>query len=166
MELNRLQLRSRGRASAGQPVGLNHEGKLDVSLYATRGTWTPVLTFATPGSHAITYTDRAGKYLLIPGLMVFFDLYIDINAFTVGTASGDARVTLPFAVGSNTGAPCTLFVQGVDMPGTVGSVVFHPRANQTYGTLGTVQDNGSVSYAQASAFASGDHISTTGFYFL
>ena len=59
--------------------------------YAT-GTWTPTLTFATPGDLAITYSARSGTYTKIGNLVVVhFD--ISTSAFTWTTASGNLQIT-------------------------------------------------------------------------
>lgn len=61
------------------------------------GTWTPVLTFVTPGDLAVTYGARYGDYEKI-GRQVTARLYLDTASFTHTTASGNLTVTgLPFA---------------------------------------------------------------------
>lgn len=58
--------------------------------------WTPVLTFATPGDLAVSYTAQVGRCTKI-GNMVFLDMNITTSAFTFTTASGQLRITgLPF----------------------------------------------------------------------
>lgn len=60
------------------------------------GTWTPVLTFATPGDLAVTYVVQQGSYTKI-GRVVFYTIDIQTSAFTWTTASGGALLTgLPF----------------------------------------------------------------------
>jgi hypothetical protein len=68
------------------------------------GTWTPVLTFATPGNLSVAYTDRIGRYTKI-GRLVFCDLNIETSTFTHTTASGNLNVTgLPFTSATLTNA--------------------------------------------------------------
>lgn len=63
-------------------------------------TWTPVLTFATPGDLAVAYAIRIGTYTKI-GNKVFCNLYVQLNSFTHTTAAGQLRITgLPFNAGS------------------------------------------------------------------
>lgn len=60
------------------------------------GTWTPALTFATPGDLATAYTIQEGTYVKI-GRWVFVTCELRLSTFTHTTASGNIRVTgLPF----------------------------------------------------------------------
>lgn len=60
------------------------------------GTWTPVLTFATPGDLSVAYSSRAGRYTKI-GRLVQLNFSVLTSTFTHTTASGTLRVTgLPF----------------------------------------------------------------------
>lgn len=60
------------------------------------GTWTPVLTFATPGNLAVTYSLQNGYYTKI-GRLVSISFVMVTSAFTWTTASGQLFVNgLPF----------------------------------------------------------------------
>jgi len=60
------------------------------------GTWTPVLTFVTPGDLAVTYTTQWGEWVLDAGI-VRLKFQIQTNTFTWTTSSGNARITgIPF----------------------------------------------------------------------
>jgi len=62
------------------------------------GTWTPTITFATPGNLSVTYSQRQGVYQKI-GNTVTLSFTIATSAFTHTTASGNARITgLPFNI--------------------------------------------------------------------
>lgn len=64
------------------------------------GSWTPTLTFATPGDQSIAYTLRTGVYTKI-GRVVHIQFTIVTSTFTHTTAAGNLSVTgLPFAAGS------------------------------------------------------------------
>lgn len=66
------------------------------------GTWTPVLTFTTPGTLSITYDVQSGVYTKV-GRVVELEFYIliGIGNFVKGTASGTMQITgLPFASNS------------------------------------------------------------------
>lgn len=67
------------------------------------GSWTPVLTFATPGNLAVTYTAQVGRYVRLGSLaLVWFTIHT--SAFTHTTASGNCRITgLPITPASVTG---------------------------------------------------------------
>jgi hypothetical protein len=61
------------------------------------GTWTPTITFATPGDLSVTYATQNGRYTKI-GDVVIANIDIQTATFTHTTASGALRVSLPFAV--------------------------------------------------------------------
>lgn len=67
------------------------KAKLDLITYAT-GTWTPVLSFDTPGNLAITYSAQSGSYTRI-GRRVRLEFAIATSAFTWTTSSGFIRIT-------------------------------------------------------------------------
>jgi hypothetical protein len=68
------------------------------------GSWTPVLTFDTPGNLSVSYTRQAGQYIKI-GRLVFVEFSIVTSAFTHTTAIGPARITgLPFTASNETDA--------------------------------------------------------------
>jgi hypothetical protein len=66
------------------------------------GTWTPALTFATPGTLALTYNLQSGIYTKIGRLVtVIFKVSFAAAGIIKGTASGNLSITgLPFTVGS------------------------------------------------------------------
>jgi hypothetical protein len=67
-----------------------------------QGTWTPALTFATPGNLVVAYSVQAGEYVRL-GNLVIAQFLITTSTFTHTTASGDARITgLPFTNGALT----------------------------------------------------------------
>lgn len=60
------------------------------------GTWTPTLTFATPGDLSVAYSTRVGNYTKI-GRLVTIVISITTSTFTHTTASGALSITgLPF----------------------------------------------------------------------
>ena len=66
------------------------------------GTWTPTLTFATPGNLSVTYTVQIGRYQRF-GKRVWVEASIETATFTHTTASGDLRIVgLPFDVDHDT----------------------------------------------------------------
>ena len=64
------------------------------------GTWTPVLTFATTGTMTYTASTASGIYTKI-GNVVTCRVALTLSAFTAGTASGQARISLPFTSAQN-----------------------------------------------------------------
>lgn len=62
------------------------------------GTWTPTLTFATPGDLSVVYSARVGAYTKV-GNRIFFDVFVASSTFTHTTASGNLMITgIPFTV--------------------------------------------------------------------
>ncbi len=60
------------------------------------GTWTPALSFATPGNLSVTYSSTFGTYTKV-GRMISISLRINTSAFTFTTAASFFQVTgLPF----------------------------------------------------------------------
>lgn len=60
------------------------------------GSWTPVLTFVTPGNLSVTYSVQLGYYIKI-GKLVMVSWQISTSAFTHTTANGALNITgLPF----------------------------------------------------------------------
>ena len=71
------------------------------------GTWTPVLTCATPGDLAVTYSLQVGKWSRI-GNRISVDIQLTTSAFSWATASGTVSVTglpfVPLSTGLHVGA--------------------------------------------------------------
>ena len=60
------------------------------------GTWTPALTFATPGNQSIAYTTQIGRYVRT-GRLVAAEFVVVTSTFTHTTAAGNLSITgLPF----------------------------------------------------------------------
>lgn len=83
---------------------------LGVTASSTSGTFTPAITFSTPGNLAITYSNQLGFYEKT-GRRVDVDIYLTTSAFTHATASGNLLVSgLPYAAENVTGhqptGPC------------------------------------------------------------
>jgi hypothetical protein len=58
----------------------------------SEGTWTPVLTFATPGNLSVTYSRQVGLFKRV-GNMIHAWFEITTSAFTHTTASGNVNIT-------------------------------------------------------------------------
>lgn len=86
-------------ASAGQikfPASQNASSDANTMDDYEEGTWTPTLTFGTPGDLSVTYGNQIGIYTKI-GRLVTVDFRIDTASFTHTTASGACTITgLPF----------------------------------------------------------------------
>ena len=64
------------------------------------GGWTPVLTFVTNGTMTYTASSESGVYTKI-GNVVTCRVNLVLSAFTAGTASGQARISLPIQSANN-----------------------------------------------------------------
>lgn len=68
-----------------------------VDLVTNDVAWTPVLTFATPGNLAVTYTTQFGRVTQLSANKVLVHVNIVTSAFTFTTATGNLQITgLPF----------------------------------------------------------------------
>lgn len=60
--------------------------------YPETGTWTPAITFATPGNLSVAYSTQLGNYIKI-GRLVVLNFFITTSSFTHTTASGNLNIT-------------------------------------------------------------------------
>lgn len=88
-----------GTAGKGVDFSANtHSAGMTSELFAwyEEGTWTPTITFQTPGDLSVSYSSRVGTYTRI-GNRVILQGYIVLSSFTYTTASGYLRLTgIPF----------------------------------------------------------------------
>ena len=81
------------------PATLNPSSDVNTLDDYEEGTWTPVITFDTPGNLSITYGTQGGYYTKI-GRLVTLHVRLATSAFTHTTASGNFIITgLPFSLG-------------------------------------------------------------------
>lgn len=79
---------------------------------ALSNTFTPALTFVTPGNLSVSYTTQQGSYYKI-GRMVFVKGNIITSSFTHTTASGNLQITgFPFAAETNANNLSRIDIQG------------------------------------------------------
>lgn len=62
------------------------------AMFVTSGTWTPTITFATPGDLTVAYSVRVGKYV-DDGTTITAEFNITTSTFTHTTASGAFSIT-------------------------------------------------------------------------
>ena len=110
------------------------------------GTFTPSLTFATPGTSSFSYSVQSGWYTKI-GRMVHYRLELRLTAFSKGTASGDLRVsglpftTANFGAGQFTGSFGAFYAP---LPTSAGHFPFFgARLNSTEGFFKVLRNNNS-----------------------
>lgn len=91
-----------GASGAGTSGIYFGAGTEKLSIY-DEGTFTPAITFTTPGDLSVAYSTQVGVYTRI-GNLVIGTLSIATSSFTHTTAAGALRVTgLPFTVVNTTG---------------------------------------------------------------
>lgn len=74
--------------------------KVNNETTATEGSFTPTLSFATPGDLSVSYTSQNGFFVKV-GRVVFFSLQV-AGTPTYTTASGQVRIGgLPFIISSD-----------------------------------------------------------------
>jgi len=87
-------------ASTGTAYFMDAGGTIVPLGRPLRGSWTPVLTFVTPGDLAVTYASQLAYYEQI-GKQMTVHFAINTSAFTHTTAAGDLKITgIPAAVGA------------------------------------------------------------------
>lgn len=83
-------------SDANRALAITGDATLSGNTVVQSGTWTPVLTFQTPGNLTVAYTQQTGTYYSI-GNLVFLQFSIVTSTFTHSTASGDMNITgMPF----------------------------------------------------------------------
>jgi hypothetical protein len=152
-------------ASSGQikfPATQNASANANTLDDYEEGTWTPTLTFATPGNLSVSYSVRGGHYTKV-GRLVTCELYIVTSAFTHTTAAGLLSVTgLPFTsanLAAGNTPPQHVALRGVGLPASMSIVGIEPQNNATnclflangYGTA-------AVTYVPVANVASGGDI--------
>jgi hypothetical protein len=87
----------------------------------SKGTWTPTLTFATPGNLAVTYNAITGGVWTKIGRLVSASFVLQTASFTFTTASGNLLVRgwpfTPNAANANYRAYAPLTFQGITKAG-------------------------------------------------
>lgn len=89
---------SLGSQQGRMPVRTNSDGKLDISLASSTGTWQPTLT-GSSGNPTLTYGIRIGRYWRF-GDFVYVNARVHI-ATLAATGSGSIRISLPFTAANN-----------------------------------------------------------------
>ncbi|MEG4501288.1 hypothetical protein QUB05_21020 [Microcoleus sp. F10-C6] len=85
------------------PAIQNPSSNVNVLDDYKEGTWTPLLTYTTPGTASISYHRNTGRYQKI-GNRVFIAFDIRLNTFSKGTASGYLIISgLPFTPRAGSG---------------------------------------------------------------
>lgn len=99
----------------------------------TAGTWSPTAAFATAGTSSMSYAVQTGNYVRI-GNVVIFDLIINFTP-TIGTASGDLRISLPTAAAGQTALSVASSTNTLTWPGSATSLTAMTASSQAYFTI-------------------------------
>lgn len=123
--------------------------------------WTPTLTSDTPGSLAVTYTTQVGKGVR-KGREITLWGYMTLASFTVGTATGNARISgSPYSLSATIPRAAGVIAYGtVNYVGTQTAPFANMLASSALIGLYASTDNGGISATSITAggFASGTEI--------
>lgn len=90
-----------GQITFASSPALDGTGTSNALYDYEEGTWTPTLTFETPGDVSVSYTTRLGTYTKV-GRLVTVSVAIVTSAFTHTTAANQLQISgLPFTAASN-----------------------------------------------------------------
>lgn len=149
---------SLGLQLPNQSLGGN--GNLD---WYEEGIWTPVLSADTPGTLAVGYGWQAGQFVRI-GKQVTASFRIDISSFTLGTATGLAKVLgLPYASSPNQYFFGACMFSGIDSGGAMTTLYMAGSYNYLY--LFGSTDNASWAGTPISGVSATDAVGGTITYF-
>lgn len=124
------------------------------------GTWTPVLTFGTPGDLSVAYTTQTGQYVKI-GKQVTLSLQILTSAFTHTTASGTCRITgAPFSPGAGELSIGTFRWRGITIASMV-DIMTQISASSTTLFVVASQSGGSVTSISTTHMPTGGTVDFT-----
>jgi hypothetical protein len=145
-------------AAAGQyrfPATQNASADANTLDDYEEGSWTPALSFLTPGNLSIAYSSQTGNYTKV-GRIVTADFLIQTSTFTHTTASSSAIITgLPFTVANDAGFPVgALQWQGITKAGYTNAYVV-PSQNTTQMFIGMSGSGQSAATIVASDMPSG-----------
>lgn len=129
-----------------------------------KGTWTPVITFVTPGDLSVVYSLQSGRYTKI-GQAFLWEATMTTTTFTYTTATGNLRVSgLPFAAAGTPPvvlARWTGIVSAVATPQITALVnasnVQFEVMNVAAGTTATLTQANAASGVQKSLFIGGNY---------
>jgi hypothetical protein len=143
-------------ASAGQiqfPASQNASAGANVLDDYEEGTWTPGITYSTPGNVSVVYSQLVGTYSKI-GRAVYAHFQIVTSTFTHTTASGNFSLTgLPFTPSSSINFAGSVEFSGMTMVGGSTTATLRGQAGSTVMLL--------IGTPGASGFGSGQHTSGT-----
>lgn len=139
-----------------------------VSPGYSSGSYTPTITFATPGDLSVSYATQVGRYQIIGDTVAIWTNVTFTPTFT--TASGVFHISLPFAAAA--GAVQSISVGSLPTaaawPASVAFVNAQAAPGASYAVLAGYVSGASVSYFQTAQFPSGSAATVilTGIYYL
>ena len=116
---------------AATATSINFGGST-LSTYTVATSFAPVFTFATPGDLSVVYSNQGGYYTRI-GNFVHLQFYISFTP-THTTASGESRISLPFAcLAQNLAPPIgNIYTQSSTFPAGTTSLALQGVPGQSY----------------------------------
>lgn len=145
-----------GNISGGGPYSI---GSPTINFALSSGSFTPEITFDTPGDLSVTYSTQIGRYQRF-GNAVTVEIVLITSTFTWSTSSGYLRISgLPFAANSlsNFNQGLALRYQGITK---AGYTQFTPTVlyGQTYMYIAASASASSTTSIQASEVPSGGSV--------
>lgn len=128
-------------------------------------TFTPALTPSGVAYDSITYTTQNGNHTRI-GNMIILSAFVEINAVTVGSATGDLLITgLPVAAAAT---PLQVILacatSGIDLAASATGIFAKILATESQARPFTAHDNAAAAAITAASVANGDQIWIHGMY--
>lgn len=134
------------------------------------GTWTPSLTFATPGDLSVAYTTQVGRYRKY-GRLLWVDFRVITSTFNFTTATGALQLGgLPFTMGA-ANEPLTSLLPyayaGIIAGASNSAMFLQPVSNTSYMLLRRQTPAASAASSvittyQVSSFVTGTQVTLTG----
>lgn len=140
------------------PATENRSNDANVLDDYEEGTFTPTVTFGTPGTLAVTYSSQSGSYVKI-GAHISVTIYLVTASFVPGTASGNFLINgIPFATVAGPGVHAgALIHQGATLDagytqtsiasavaGSASLLTYQSGSNKVPGVLTATQWNGAL----------------------
>jgi len=148
-------------AAAGQivfPATQNASTNANTLDDYEEGTWTPVITFATPGDVSVTYSTQTGRYIKV-GRIVQIWSQLTTSAFTHTTSSGALRVTgIPFGVDGAINQTLAFIYSNFDLTAGYTQVVACPEAANSHVIFWMEGDNVTKTQLSSGQHASGTNV--------
>ena len=133
-----------------------------LNTYTELTSWTPAVTFATPGDVSVSYSSRTGYYSRVGNIVSAHFAITGANP-TFTTASGNLQITgLPFSANTNIGAMGSCQFQSSTFPAGTTSIYLRLAANTSAILVGTSGSAVAAAFMTTTQVLTGVNISMVG----